>query len=79
MITHLFVSVTSDNFCVTLTDPLNGQVSMTGTAVGDQATYTCDDTFILEGDAVRTCQRPGFWTGAEPFCRGTFARAILLS
>lgn len=42
---------------------------MTGSFVGDKATYTCNRGFILEGDQLRTCQSTGSWTGQEPICR----------
>ena len=33
--------------CTTLGNPSNGMVSLTGTSIGDTATYTCDDGYEL--------------------------------
>ena len=43
---------------------------MTGMNRGDQATYSCDVDFVLEGGAVRICIDPGIWNGTEPTCKG---------
>ena len=56
--------------CPGLSDPQNGLVTMTGTNVGDQATYTCNENFELEGEPTRTCIEPGIWDGTEPACIG---------
>lgn len=49
----------------------NGRVDLSGTAVGSTATYSCDQGFLLVGEATRRCQLNGEWTGNEPFCRCT--------
>ena len=58
--------------CPELADPENGVVTVTGTTVGATATYSCSDGFALVGAATRICQLSGFWSGAEPFCRGIY-------
>ena len=42
---------------------------MTSTAVGSTARYICNSGFELDGDASRTCQRDGQWSGQEPICK----------
>ena len=56
--------------CDALSDPDNGAVSVTGTGVGDTATYTCDDGYELVGSSTRTCQPNGEWSGSPPTCEG---------
>lgn len=55
--------------CGPLSSPENGSVSAAGTTVGSTATYSCDEGFTLgAGDATRTCQADGSWSGAPPTC-----------
>ena len=58
--------------CGTLNNPNNGEVTLTGTTVGDSATYTCNAGFRIRNSAptVRTCQGSGQWSGDEPACEG---------
>ena len=56
--------------CPALSDPENGAVSITGTGVGDIATYTCNDGFELSGSDTRTCESDGEWSGSAPTCEG---------
>ena len=56
--------------CDALSDPDNGDVSVTGTGVGDTATYTCDAGYELIGSSTRTCQSNGEWSGSPPTCEG---------
>ena len=64
------------NFCVlaiqcdALSDPANGTVSITGTGVGDTATYSCDEGYELSGSGTLTCQLNGEWSGSPPTCEG---------
>ena len=32
------------------------------------ATYTCNTGYVLTGNAMRTCQADGTWSGLEPVC-----------
>ena len=56
--------------CPALSDPENGAVSITGTGVGDTATYTCNSGYELSGSDTRTCQSNGEWSGSAPTCEG---------
>ena len=42
--------------------------SISGYAVGDTVTYTCQSGYILSGSSTRTCQTSGYWTGSIPTC-----------
>ena len=55
--------------CGTLTNPVNGQVSTTGTTFGQTATYSCNTGYNLMGDDTRTCQATGQWSGNAPTCQ----------
>ena len=48
--------------------PSNGMISYSaGTLLGSMATYTCDLGYdLIGGDAARTCDPSGSWSGAEP-------------
>ena len=63
--TSLYVGITD---CGTLLDPPNGQVDLTGTGDGSEATYTCSEGYVLIGTEVRTCQSNGNWSSEEPLC-----------
>ena len=40
-----------------------------GTVFESQATYTCNDGFIISsGNGTRTCEANGEWSGSEPTC-----------
>ena len=58
--------------CPDLSDSINnGKVIVTPTAhtVNSTAEYTCNDGYKLEkGDAKRTCQNDGTWSGEAPGC-----------
>ena len=59
--------------CNNLTDPDNGQVTLTaGTTFGQNATYSCDPGYNLVGDSTRTCQATRDWSGNEPTCEGVY-------
>ena len=49
--------------------PANGFVLVTNNSVeGNVAFYECLPGFILVGNATRTCQSDGTWSGSEPVC-----------
>ena len=56
--------------CQTLTDPVNGDVFMTGNNIGDTATFTCDYGYRLDGPVTLTCLGDGSWDLAVPRCQG---------
>ena len=55
--------------CGELSDPLNGSVSQTGRAAGDNATYTCRQGYNLIGENFRTCSQLGEWMEEAPICQ----------
>ncbi|CAI8054234.1 CUB and sushi domain-containing protein 1, partial [Geodia barretti] len=55
--------------CTTLGNPSNGMVSLTGTSIGNTATYTCYDGYELVGVQVLNCQSNGMWDNSPPICR----------
>ena len=62
--------------CLTLSDPINGQVDQaSGTTFGETATYSCNTGYSLMGGSTRTCQATGEWSGSAPTCQ----RMLLLS
>ena len=55
--------------CPKLANPPNGMVSNPSIDYQAEATYTCvNDSFYLDGPAIRTCQADGQWSGREPSC-----------
>jgi hypothetical protein len=49
--------------------PDHGSVSTSnGTTYGRAATHACDTGYALSGDAERTCQADGSWSGTTPAC-----------
>ena len=54
--------------CEDLLDIPSGSVALSGNSVGSTAIYRCVTGFILLGDAIRTCQPNGQWSGSEPSC-----------
>ena len=63
----VFLSTAVD--CGTLPNPVNGQVSTTGTTLGQTATYSCNTGYNLIGGSTRTCQATGAWSGSPPTCQ----------
>ncbi len=53
---------------MTLSDPANGRVSLSGTSFGSQATYICLSEFLLVGAEIRTCSANGTWSDSAPVC-----------
>ncbi|XP_062518035.1 sushi, von Willebrand factor type A, EGF and pentraxin domain-containing protein 1-like isoform X2 [Corticium candelabrum] len=50
--------------CRQLANPAYGQVSITY----NEATYSCDYGYKLNGNKKRTCSAYGVWSGSEPSC-----------
>jgi len=63
----LFSSLVID--CGVLYAPANGAVELTGTFLGDKATYNCNPGYVLKRQAIRVCQVDGEWSGEEPVCK----------
>lgn len=55
--------------CGDLTSPNNGFVNTSATTFRSQAVYGCHVGHTLQGDATRTCQEDGVWSGTEPQCQ----------
>ena len=64
----VFFTINTSVKCDTLEDPANGAVTVTGLYQGSTATYTCDNSYELGGDNMRTCDASGMWTNVEPTC-----------
>ena len=47
-------------------------VSLTGTSIGDTATYTCNEGHKLVGAPVLNCQSDGMWDNSPPICKREF-------
>ena len=60
--------------CVSLSDPPNGEVTVTGITIGSEAIYRCDRGYNLVGSETRRCIESdtgmGMWTDTEPQCIG---------
>ena len=65
--------------CPTLTDPASGDVNFNSTEIGSMANYSCNEGFILNGNATRICQDNGEWSGDDPTCqrKNTLLHAIM--
>ena len=68
--THTFLAG-----CDPLEPPENGEVSWTGLAAGDVATYVCNPGFELVGMRQRTCVTDS-WSGEPPICRGMYIAMV---
>ena len=70
----LFIHAEISCFCIiviecgALTDPENGNVSVSSLVFESIATYACHTDYNLTGDATRTCLADKMWSGAEPTC-----------
>ncbi len=68
----IFIAVVS---CPTLPldcDPAYEMIDVPNTTFGSTATYTCTEGYTLTGEATRTCQSNGMWSGSEPTCTRKF-------
>ena len=65
----LYISLLTAVVCGVLSNPVNGQVSTTGTTFGQTATYTCNAGYSLVGGGTRTCQANEMWSGSVPTCQ----------
>ncbi|XP_053406177.1 sushi, von Willebrand factor type A, EGF and pentraxin domain-containing protein 1-like [Mercenaria mercenaria] len=63
-------SAPSCNFidCGPLSNPENGNVSMSDSTYMSTATYSCFTGFSLNGSVTRTCMSDGNWNSSAPLC-----------
>lgn len=55
--------------CGSLPAPINGNLTaVPATTFESIAVYTCNSGFNIIGQATRTCQADGIWSGSEPMC-----------
>jgi len=60
--------------CPVIMSPVNGssECSLETSNVGETCTISCDDGYDVTGDATRTCENSGNWSGNVAACtRGT--------
>lgn len=55
--------------CVPLNDPENGTVETNGLEMLAVANYKCHSGYSLSGNATRTCEVHGEWSGVVPQCK----------
>lgn len=58
------IDITDSIACEPLIAPDHGSLVVDNR----EATYSCDDGFVLSGGQSRTCQSGGTWTGEAPTC-----------
>ncbi|XP_020615812.1 CUB and sushi domain-containing protein 3-like isoform X2 [Orbicella faveolata] len=54
--------------CGTLAVPVNGSINGRETTFPNEAIFSCDEGFILNGSTVRRCQSDGTWSGIRTSC-----------
>ena len=62
--------------CSTPSNQPNGVVTVSGTLLGSIAQYNCNDGYVLVGDATRTCENTGHWSGTEPVCNRKYSQLL---
>ena len=68
--------IVCSGYCDEPLAPANGVINSTGNMEGDTVTYICNEGYNLSGDANRTCQSNGSWSGIPPKCDRTFSATI---
>ena len=58
--------------CGPLSNPNNGQVTVTDFTFGSEAHYSCTADCQPVGDSTRVCQADGSWSGSVPQCPGAY-------
>lgn len=59
--------------CGALAVPLNGSITIRETTFPNEASFSCDEGFLLNGSTVRRCQADGSWSGIATSCEGKIA------
>ena len=55
-------------YCDEPVAPANGRINGTDNVEGVTVIYFCNEGYNISGDANRTCQSNGQWTGIQPEC-----------
>ncbi|KAL4228764.1 hypothetical protein ACF0H5_011806 [Mactra antiquata] len=55
--------------CGGLQNPENGIVTSEQTTLSQEATYTCDPGYTIQGTSIRICQSNGSWSDSIPTCQ----------
>ena len=76
MVSNTFSPAAVD--CGTLTDPQNGEVTLTATTFMSTATYSCNSGYILSENETRTCEASGTWSDTAPTCDRKCSVVLLL-
>ncbi|XP_065189183.1 sushi, von Willebrand factor type A, EGF and pentraxin domain-containing protein 1-like isoform X2 [Sycon ciliatum] len=63
--------------CNTLVKPTLGTVRIAANDYLSTATYSCNDGYVLSGDAVTTCLLTGLWSTSPPTCQRIPTCAVL--
>ncbi len=63
--------------CNGLSNPTDGMVALTTTTFDSTATYSCNTGLSLNGEATRTCEETGAWSGSAPTCVGMLSLCSL--
>ena len=70
----LAMNLPSDNQCVNLSTPVNGEIMSCSSGrvgvgyEGDTCSFTCNTGYELTGSDTRTCQSDGSWSGTDDMC-----------
>jgi len=54
--------------CAVLSPPSHGFIHLTGRRVGNTASYSCYNGYMLVGKSRRECLPTGTWSGEPPRC-----------
>eukprot|EP00117_Sycon_ciliatum_P010990 scpid73632/ scgid12649/ Sushi, von Willebrand factor type A, EGF and pentraxin domain-containing protein 1; CCP module-containing protein 22; Polydom; Selectin-like osteoblast-derived protein; Serologically defined breast cancer antigen NY-BR-38 len=63
--------------CSMLVNPTLGTVRVASNEYLSQANYSCNDGYVLSGDAVTTCLLTGLWSTSPPTCQRIPTCAVL--
>lgn len=74
LIYHRLLPLAKD--CGQLPVPLNGSHFGRETTFPNEAMFSCDEGFNLNGSSVRRCLSNGSWSGTETFCEGKISFMI---
>ena len=65
--------------CGGLVSPANGVVSTpAGTTFPAEATYSCNEGYVLSSDATRKCEASKKWSGTSPSCNSSYKYYVML-